>query len=103
MVGQSRDDALTVVQAGGHHPGSQRRRKLQPTAAACVSYDGGHTHGSVWSPTHPRRPMPDIGAAFPVRNIYFDNELRRRLAAMTLTKMKSEELREYRQLTVGNN
>jgi hypothetical protein len=24
VVGQSRDDALTVVQAGGHHPGSQR-------------------------------------------------------------------------------
>src|SRR6516164_662542 len=23
VVGQSRDDALTVVQAGGHHPGSQ--------------------------------------------------------------------------------
>ena len=25
VVGQSRDDVLTVVQAGGHHPGSQRR------------------------------------------------------------------------------
>ncbi len=24
VVGQSRDDVLTVVQAGGHHPGSQR-------------------------------------------------------------------------------
>jgi hypothetical protein len=23
VVGQSRDDVLTVVQAGGHHPGSQ--------------------------------------------------------------------------------
>jgi hypothetical protein len=24
VVGQSRDDVLTVVQAGGHHPGSQQ-------------------------------------------------------------------------------
>jgi hypothetical protein len=27
VVGQSRDDVLTVVQAGGHHPGSQRTRR----------------------------------------------------------------------------
>jgi hypothetical protein len=26
VVGQSRDDALTVVQAGSHHPGSQKQK-----------------------------------------------------------------------------
>jgi hypothetical protein len=32
VVGQSRDDALTVVQAGSHHPGSRQQRNNTVTA-----------------------------------------------------------------------
>jgi hypothetical protein len=39
VVGQSRDDALAVVQAGGHHPGSQQRI----TRRDCVYLTGRRT------------------------------------------------------------
>ena len=45
MVGQSRDDVLTVVQAGGHHPGSQQKpqacSRYSPIARYCLALGGG--------------------------------------------------------------
>jgi hypothetical protein len=47
VVGQSRDDVLTVVQAGGHHPGSQykppalSRYSAQPLLFKATKLGGG--------------------------------------------------------------